>query len=155
MTACSRCGATDDRHSVKCYQAMALGLAMGVEARPAAAGQLSDGQISEIGRQYAAPLREQLAAYAEEVQRLRTENEQFRRALDHEGEKLVALQTQLDEPSPPRPRSPRCPTSTTTACRTTSRQPRWRSPRSGWPTSSARSLRSTSPRCWTSPSTTS
>jgi hypothetical protein len=95
MTACSRCGATDDRHSVKCYQAMALGLAMGVEERPAAAGQLSDGQISEIGRQYAAPLREQLAAYAEEVQRLRTENEQFRRALDHEGEKLVALQAQL------------------------------------------------------------
>lgn len=31
---CSRCGAPDDRHSMKCLQAMALGWAMGVEPRP-------------------------------------------------------------------------------------------------------------------------
>jgi hypothetical protein len=45
MSACSRCGTTDDRHSKKCYEAMALGWALGMEPRPVA-------QTSQIARDY-------------------------------------------------------------------------------------------------------
>lgn len=75
MTACSRCGATDDRHSIKCYQAMALGMAMGVEP-PSRATVLAD-----VGT-YDAALREEDARLREQNLALVQENRSLRERLD-------------------------------------------------------------------------
>jgi hypothetical protein len=82
---CSRCGATDNRHSAKCLQAMALGWAMGVEERPKLGPvrvERDDDEIAQIGEQYAAPFRE-------EVSRLLAE-------MDVLGEKLIAAQAEVE-----------------------------------------------------------
>jgi hypothetical protein len=77
MPTCSRCGATDDRHSMKCLQTMALGWAMGVEERPeltAIAETLSEDTISRHVSE--------LATMREELVRLVAENADLRRRLD-------------------------------------------------------------------------
>jgi hypothetical protein len=81
MAACSRCGTTDNRHSMKCLKAMAFGLAMGVEERPtlvAAPVRLED----ELERE-----RVGASQLEEELSRLHAE-------MDLLGEKLIAAQTE-------------------------------------------------------------
>ena len=108
MPACSRCGTTDDRHSIKCYQAMALGMAMGVEPRPTARPALTLDQIHTVIDQVkaeaapeplpgAATRRRDGETDDELVRRLRRQAETIRR-LEGEVAKLQAQQLDLEPP---------------------------------------------------------
>lgn len=93
---CSRCGAIDDRHSMKCYQAMVMGMALGFEkpqAHPIPTQQNPD--LAAAGREVAA-LRDELASLG---QQLRDSHRELRRwqhdyrTLHHRYEELRGQQT--------------------------------------------------------------
>jgi transcriptional regulator with XRE-family HTH domain/uncharacterized coiled-coil protein SlyX len=104
---CSRCGATDDRHTMKCLKAMAFGLAMGVEQRPvlvAAPVRVEDDAASlraEIGQLSLTKraLDEALAELERErvgASQLEDRVTEQEAEIDRLGEKLIAAQAQAE-----------------------------------------------------------
>jgi transcriptional regulator with XRE-family HTH domain len=104
---CSRCGATDDRHTMKCLKAMAFGMAMGVEKRPvlvAAPVRVEDDAASlraEIGQLSLTKraLDEAVAALERErvgASQLEDRVTELEGIVDSLGEKLIAAQAEVE-----------------------------------------------------------